>query len=129
MNEHDDSMADLLKGTIRDFEELVRGEVALAKAELRQEMRRAGAGAVLLLAGAAAAAVAGVLLLLAAAWGVVALFDWPVWAGLALVGVLVGATGFVLLVMGRKRLNTERHMPRTVDTMKENLRWMRARTS
>jgi len=129
MNGYDHSIADLLKGTIRNFEELVRGEIALAKAELREEMHRAASGATLLAAGAAGAAIAGIFLLIAAAWGIVALFDWPVWTGFALVGVLVGAVALALLATGRKRLNAERHMPRTVDTMKENLRWMRARTS
>ncbi len=129
MNGYDPSIADLLKGTIRDFEELVHGEVALAKAELREEVRRAGSGAALLAAGAAGAVIAGVFLLTAAAWGIVALFDWPVWTGFALVGVVVGAIALALLSRGRKQLTTGRHMPLTVDTMKENLRWMRARTS
>jgi hypothetical protein len=35
----------------------------------------------------------------------------------------------ILAVMGRARLAAERRMPMTVDTLKENMEWMRARTS
>ena len=37
-------------------------------------------------------------------------------------------TAGVLAYLGRARLGRERHMPLTVDTVKESMQWMRART-
>lgn len=65
----------------------------------------------------------------ALAWGIVELAQWPAWTGFTLVGVVLALVALVLVMRGRTQLNGSRHMPRTVDTMKENLQWMRARTS
>jgi hypothetical protein len=123
------SIADLLKSTVHDAQELLRVELALAKAELRAEAKNVGAGAAALAAAAVAGLVAVVFLLTALAWAVPLLAGWPVWSGFALVGVVVGVVAAGLAVMGRNKLNGQRHMPLTADTMKENLQWMRARTS
>jgi hypothetical protein len=129
MSVENQSIADVLRNAIRDAQDLVRGEVALAKAELRQEVRRAGAGA----AAFAAAAVAGVLaltfLLTAVAWAISELLGWPVWAGFGVVTLLMAVTAGVLAMIGKRQLAVERRMPLTMDTMKENMEWMRARTS
>ena len=85
MATQDASITDVIKTAVRDAQDLVRGEIALAKAEARQEVRRLGAGAALL-AGAALAGVIGIILLLtAAAWGISEGLGWPVWAGIAIV--------------------------------------------
>ena len=39
MNGYDQTIPDLIRTTIHDAQDLVRGEIALAKAELRQEVR------------------------------------------------------------------------------------------
>jgi protein-S-isoprenylcysteine O-methyltransferase Ste14 len=127
MNGYDQSIADLLRTTIQDAQDLVRGEIALAKAELRQEARRAGAGLTMLAAAAAAAVIALVFLLTAVAWGIQAALAWPVWTGFAIVGGVVLVTAAALGAIGKNRLNGHRHMPLTMDTMKENMQWTRAR--
>jgi hypothetical protein len=76
-----------------------------------------------------AALLAVVFLLTALAWGIPAAFGWPAWSGFAIVGGLVLAVAIALAMIGRKRLARERHMPLTVDTMKENMQWTRARMS
>ncbi|HUE86182.1 MAG TPA: phage holin family protein [Vicinamibacterales bacterium] len=125
----DQSIADVLKSTVQDAQDLLRGEIALAKAELRAEVRTVGAGAVSLAAAAVTGLVAVVFLLTALAWVVPPLLGWPVWTGFAIVGLLAAAAAAGLAMMGKKKLNGQRHMPLTTDTMKENLKWMRARTS
>ena len=128
MAEHDSSIVDLLKSAVRDAQELVHGEIALAKAELRDEMRRMGAGAALL-AGAAAAAMMGVIFLLTTlAWLISEGLGWPVWIGFGAVTLLTLVAAGVLASMGRSRLATGPHMPKTMETMKENMEWMKART-
>ena len=129
MPEYDRSIVDVLKTALNDAQDLIRGEIALARAELRAEARRLAAGAAALVTAAVAALIAVVFLLTAAAWAFVALFDWPAWTGFAIVGFLVAVAAGALAMVGRNRLAAGRHMPLTVDTMKENMEWMRARTS
>jgi hypothetical protein len=129
MDTHDPTIIDLVKSAVRDAQDLVRGEIALAKAEARQEVRRLGAGAALL-AGAVLAGVIGLVLLLTTiAWGLSEGLGWPVWAGFAIVTALTLVAAGAMAYLGRARLGRERHMPLTVDTVKENMQWMRARTS
>jgi hypothetical protein len=129
MPEYDNSIADVLKRSLNDAQDLMRGEIALAKAEMREEVRRVGGGVVFLAAGAVGALIGVVLLLMAAAWAIATLMVWPVWAGYAVVAVVVLLVAAVLAFVGRSRVTGRPHMPRTVETMKENMEWMRARTS
>jgi hypothetical protein len=112
-----------------DVHELIHAEIALARAEVRSEVARLRSGALAVAAAAVSALTAAVLLLTAIAWAIPAIFAWPVWTGFAIVGTLVALIAVVTGLVGRTQLMSERHMPRTVDTMKETLRWMRARTS
>jgi hypothetical protein len=125
----DQSIGDVLKSTVQDAQDLLRSEIALAKSELRAEVRTVGSGVAALGAAAVSGLVAVVFLLTALAWAVPPLLGWPVWSGFAIVGVLAAVAAAVLAVMGRSKFNSQRHMPLTSDTMKENLKWMRARTS
>ena len=125
----DQSIVDTLRSTIHDAQELLRSEIALAKAELQAEVKTVGAGVVTLTAAAVSGLVALVFLLTALAWAVPPLLGWPVWSGFAMVGAFAAAAAAGLAMMGKNKLNGQRHMPLTSDTMKENLQWMRARTS
>lgn len=125
---NDDSLVDVLRTTIRDAQELLRSEIALARAELGQEIQRARTGVIALTAAAAAALIAVVFVLTAAAWAVPVLLGWPIWSGFALVGVVTAIAAALLLAMGRRRLNGQPHMRLTMKTMKENLKWMRTRS-
>jgi len=124
------SIADVLKSAVRDAQDLVREEIALAKAEARQAASRVGSG-IALLAGAAVAALIGLILLLTAvSWGISEGFGLPAWAGFGITTVIMLVLAGVLAMVGKNRMNAARAaMPRTVDTMKENMEWMRARTS
>ena len=129
MAAQDQSIVDLLKTAMSDGQELIRSELALAKAELRQEMSRiqVGFGA---FAGAAVAAIVAVVLLAATvAWGISEGLGWPVWAGFAIVTLLMMVTAAALAYLGRRRFSQQQAMPLTVDTLKENAKWIRARTS
>ena len=129
MATHEPSIADVIKNAIRDAQDLVRSEVALAKAEVRQEVRRASVGAGLLAGAALAAVMAVIFLMTTVALAIAVLLGWPVWSGFGMVTVLVALAAGVLGYIGRKQITAARHMPRTVDALKENIEWMRARTS
>ena len=129
MATHEPSIADVIKNAIRDAQDLVRSEVALAKAEVRQEMRRVSVGAGLLAGAAFGAAMAVIFLMTTVALAIAVLLGWPVWSGFGIVTVFVALAAGALGYIGRKRIRAARHMPRTVDALKENIEWMRARTS
>lgn len=70
MAAQDQSIVDLLKAAISDAQELIRSELALAKAEVRQEVSRIQVG-IAAFAGAALAVIVAVLLLaMTVAWGI-----------------------------------------------------------
>jgi Flp pilus assembly protein TadB len=129
MGGYEQSITDVIKSTIQDAQDLVRTEILLAKTELRQEVRRFGAGAAQLAAAAVAGLVAVMFLLGALAWAIPQLAGWPVWTGFAIVGAIMLIIAVVLAMMGKKQFNGERAMPLTLDTMKENMQWTRAQRS
>jgi hypothetical protein len=128
-HEYDQSIAGAIRSTIADAQDLVRGEIALAKAELREEARRMAVGAAALGAAGVAAIVAVVFLLIAAAWALSSLFPASPWAGFAIVGGALLLIAVVLGMIGKRRFNGQRYLPLTQDTMKENMAWTRARKS
>ena len=129
MAAQDQSIVDLLKAALSDAQELIRSELALVKAEVRQEVSRIRAGIVAFAGAAVAAIVAVVLLATTVAWGISEGFGWPVWAGFAIVTVLMIVVAAALAYLGRRRFSAQHAMPLTVDTLKENAKWIRARTS
>lgn len=112
------SVGELFGQIAQDLSTLIRQELELAKAELRQEASKAGkaAGA---LGGAGLAGYMVALFLSLALWGGLSnVMDWG-WAGL-IVAVLWGVIGAVLFAFGRSKLREVRPVPQqTVDTLKE----------
>jgi hypothetical protein len=125
----DQSIVDLLKAALSDGQDLLRSELALAKTELRQEVSRIQGGIAAFAAAAIAAVVAVVLLATAVAWAISEALGWPVWGAFAIVTLLMIAAAAVLAYVGRRRFTAQQAMPLTVDTLKENAKWIRARTS
>ncbi|MER7722606.1 phage holin family protein [Streptomyces sp. NPDC096323] len=124
----DPSVGELVGEISDDFSRLVRSEIDLAKAEVKQEATRAGkAGGML-----AGSGYAGHLVLLtgslAAIFGLAHVVDLA-WAALIVTAVwaLVGA---VLFAVGRTRMRAVRVKPeRTAETLKEDAQWVRTRRS
>ena len=112
------SVGQLFGELAKDLSTLMRQEVALAKAEVQAEAKKAGKGAGMM----AAAAVAGFLTVLflsnALWWALENVMD----AGLAalIVAVLWGIVGAVAFSMGKKKLQQVNPKPeRTVDTLSD----------
>jgi Flp pilus assembly protein TadB len=118
-HESDASIATLLRGAIDDARDLVREEIALARAELRHELSKAASAAAGFGAAGAALAVGGLFVLMAIAFGIADLFNWPTWSGFAIVGVLLAIVGIVLFAQARRAFREVRPLPRTVETVKE----------
>jgi hypothetical protein len=128
MASHDESIPDLIRGTIRDGIGLLRDEVVLVRTELREEYARVRGGLMTAMAAAGVGVLAAIMLLNTIAWGLAYAFEWPPWVGFAMVAVPLTAIAVVLAVMGRNLLARDRYMPKSVETLKENAEWIRART-
>jgi len=116
------SLGEIVGRLTSDFSQLMRAEIALAKAEAKEEIRDAGKGAGML----AGAGYAGHLLVLFLSLALMFLLDvWmPIgWAAL-IVGVLWGIVAAVLYSSGRKNLQRAAPpMEQTVETLKEDAQW------
>lgn len=111
------SLGDLLGEVSRDISTLMRQEVELAKAELKQSATRAGKGAGLL-GGAGYAAVMAVLFLSIAGWWALGTLIGNGWSGLV-VAVVWAVIAGVLFLVGRSNLKQVEGIPQTVDTLKQ----------
>jgi putative superfamily III holin-X len=124
----DESVGQLLGEVLAGVSKLFRQEVALAKAELKEEAGKAGrAGGMLAGAGFAGYMVAVLLsLALVFALGSVMPLGWAA----VIVAVLWGIVGAVLYTTGRRRLKQVDPVPRqTVETLKEDAQWARNPTT
>lgn len=120
----------LLGGIVGDIQDLVRKEIALARQETSEQIGKAKTAGIALVSAGAVLAVGGLLLVLALAQGVADLLNWPGWAGYAIVGVVLGIVGFILLSLAQKRFKQIHPIPeKTVESVKENVEWLKARTT
>ena len=125
---NDQSIGSLIGEVTQDISKLFRQEVALAKAELKEEATKAGkAGGMLAGAGFAGYLVA-VLLSLALVFALDAVM--PIGWAAVIVAVVWAIVGGVLYSMGRKRMKDVDPVPRqTVETLKEDAQWVRDQRS
>jgi hypothetical protein len=112
------SVGQIMSNISSDLSTLMRQEVALAKAELKQEASKAGKAAGML-GGAGFAGYLTILFLSLALWAALGSeIGWG-WSGL-IVAVLWGVVAAVLFVVGRKRMKDVNPKPeQTVETMSE----------
>ena len=111
------SLGELLGDVTRDLSTLMRQEVELAKAELKQSATKAGKGSGML----AGAGVAGHFVLLFLSLGLMFALGalMPLgWAAL-IVAVVWGIIAAVLASIGRKELKQIKGMPQTGETLSE----------
>jgi protein-S-isoprenylcysteine O-methyltransferase Ste14 len=117
-------IGELIGEITSDLSRLFRQEVDLAKAEMRQEAKKAGKGAGML----AGAAIAALLVLILLSFALVYALDAIMPQGWAafIVAVLWAIIGFALFTMGRKQMKTVDPVPRqTAETLKEDAQWLR----
>ncbi|MGP3535351.1 phage holin family protein [Microbacterium sp. RD1] len=110
------SLGELLGEVTSDLSTLMRQELELAKAELRQSATRAGKGAGLLGGAGYAAAMAVFFLSMALWWGLGFLVGLA-WSAV-LVAVLWGVIALVLFLNGRTQMKKIQGAPETVDSLK-----------
>ncbi len=121
------SLGELLGNVAADIQDLVRGEVRLARSELDQKLDRVIMAAIWLLGGALVA-FAGLVVILQGVAAALALV-LPTWAASMIVGVLIVAVGALLARSGLSMLSLKTLTPnrmasslqKDVDIVKEHI--------
>jgi Putative Actinobacterial Holin-X, holin superfamily III len=124
----DQSVGELVSGIASDLSTLMRQELDLAKVEVKQEVSKAGKAAGML----GGAGLAGWMVALFLSFTLLYLLDSAIDAGWAalIVAVIWAIIGAVLFVIGRNRLKAVDPTPhRTVETVKEDVEWLKTRNN
>jgi hypothetical protein len=111
------SLGDLLGEVTRDLSTLMRQEVTLAKAELKESAGRSAKGAGLL-GGAGYGALMAVFFLSVALWWALGTVMGGGWAGVV-VAIIWAVIALILFLVGRRQLAHVQGVPQTVETLKE----------
>ena len=118
-----ESTAELVKDLSREVSELVRQEIALAKAEMTQKGKKAGAGAGML----SGAAVLGLAAVGGSMATLILLLDlvMPAWLAALIATVAYGAVGAVLALRGKRRISDAAPPApeQTIESVKEDVQW------
>jgi hypothetical protein len=109
------SIGELMGDVTRDLATLLRQEVELAKAELRESTTQAGKGAGLL-TGAGVAGFLAVLFVSIALWWGLGTVMGNAWSAVV-VALIWGIAAAVLVSSGRRELTRVRGLPKTAETM------------
>jgi Putative Actinobacterial Holin-X, holin superfamily III len=124
--EDDRSVGQLLGDVTRELQALVRKEFELAKAETKEELQQATAAGKRFGLAALASYLAVVMLSFAAAWALTAVMPTG-WAFFA-VGTVFGLVAAAMALQGRHQLQKFHPLPgETVDTLKEDVQWLKSR--
>ncbi|HEX7536837.1 MAG TPA: phage holin family protein [Dermatophilaceae bacterium] len=115
------TLGQLVADATRDISSIIHSEIALAKAEMSADAKKAGLGAGMFAVAGVFAFLALILLLIAAAYGLVAagLAPWLAFLIVALVLLIIGA---ILVAVGKSTLDRlqgkpERAIKSTQDTI------------
>ena len=124
----DESVGEMVSQLTTDLGQLTRQELALAKAELQVEAKKAGKGAGMLGGAAFAGWMVALFVSLTVMWALDEAMDL-IWAALV-VAVLWAVAAVVLAMTGRKELREVNPKPdQTVESLKEDAKWLKTRKS
>ena len=116
-----ETLGDLVARLSDETGALVQAHVALAKAEVTEEAKRAAMGSGMLAAAAIFALLAITFLSSAAAWAIALALD--AWAAFLIVGGFWTLVAIIVAVVGRSRLKNLKPTD-TIETFEEDRRWL-----
>jgi hypothetical protein len=119
-------LRDIASGFASDVQELLKGEIALARAEVDQKLRGVVIAAILIVGGALVA-FAGLVVVLEG--GAALLAHWlPAWASLLIVGVVILAVGGLVSWTGIGKLSLKAIKPeRTIASVQADVHMLKDR--
>ncbi len=113
-------LGELLSDVTSQLQQLVRKEIELARAEIKQEVTKATKGIAAFAVAGVVGLLAAIALVLAAAWALAEVV--PEGVAFLIVGVVLLAGAGVLLAQGRKKVAQVSPVPeQTVETVKEDV--------
>jgi len=124
-SETDVSLTSLVSGIVSDAQELMKQQLALFQAEVKEDMRKTGEAASSLAIGGVVALLGSIVLCFA----LVHLLIWafpqtPEWVWYAVVGGVVTGTGLGLVWLAWAKFRSFNPLPdKTAQALKENLEW------
>jgi len=125
---YDRSLGDLLKELTGEFQHLARAEVELAKLEIRDEIGDAKDAATKFGIAAGTGVLAVLMLSFAAAWGLAEVM--PAGVAFLIIGVVYGAVAWWAFARAREQAKQVDPVPeQTIQTLKEDVQWARARSN
>lgn len=123
------SIPALIRSVMDDARELVREELALARAEIRDEVSAVQTVGITFAAAALLAVIGVVLLCIAIGGAIAALFSVSAWVGYGIVALLLLGGAYLFVSRGRTRLANIRTLPKTRESLQENIEWIRSKSS
>jgi hypothetical protein len=123
----DTATGQLVKGILRDAQDLLDQQVRMFRSELKQEVRQLRSGMVSLLIGAVVATLALILLLGMLVHLLAERTQIPLWGCYGIVGGGLGLVGLALVLGGRKSVS-DVHLappPASAQALKENVEWLK----
>jgi hypothetical protein len=123
----DRAVSEVVQDILDNVQRLLRAEVRLAKAEVRQDAKQVAVSGVWLIAGVVVAASAWMLTLWSAVFALANAM--PLWAATLVSGLVLGAAAGALVTIGWRRVARLQPLPEhTVASVKENLEWLKQST-
>ena len=123
----DRSVADVLQDIFRNVQDILRSEIRLAKAEIRQEATEAATAALWMTIGIVGLLSAWMFMLWTAVYALATVL--PIWAATLVIAVAMAGAGGIVIRTGLRRLTRIKPMPeRTIESLQENLEWMKQPT-
>ncbi len=121
------SLGSILRDLTRNAGDLVRGEIQLAAAEMTRRATKAGKNSLLVTIGAFVL-YAGFLSIIAAAVIGLSVLIPAGWAALS-IGVVIVIAGAITMLIGKRRIRRDILPRETMDTLREDSKWMRNQVS
>jgi hypothetical protein len=123
------TLGQLVADATHDISSIMRSEVALAKAEIRADAKKAGAGAGMFATAGVLAFLALILLLISAAFGLVAA-GLPPWAAFLIVAGVLLVICVILVLVGKHNFDNLRGKPeRAIKNMQDTIAAVRPSSS
>ena len=122
------SLRELVSEMTTEVSQLFRAEIELAKTEAKEEAAKAARAGAMFGVGGFAGYLAVLMLSFAAAWALAAVI--PDGLAFLIVGAVYAVIAAVCFLIGRRRMQEFSPVPQeTVETLKEDVEWARARKS
>lgn len=118
------SFGEVVGDLVGNAQEVVRGEIRLAKAEIKEEATSAARASAMLAAGVIFGLYAFGMLLFTIVWALDNFLE--LWLSALIVTAVMAVIASVLVAIGRSRLKQVQPKPdETINSMKENVEWIK----